>query len=62
VDLSPQGLARLGFPDVDAATVQRLDCATPDHIALLMRIGRAASAQVRPEHFGTFLPAGPRRP
>jgi uncharacterized protein len=62
VDLTEQGLARLGFPDVDAATVQRLDCATPDHIALLMRIGRAASAQVRPEHFGTFLPAGPRRP
>ena len=57
VDLSRDGLARLGFPDIDPVIAQRLDLATPEHIAQLTRIGRAASVQVCPEHFGTFLPA-----
>jgi hypothetical protein len=34
-----------------------MDKATPDHIELLMRIGKAAGRQVKPEHFGPFLPA-----
>jgi hypothetical protein len=29
--------------------------ATPEHIELLLRIGRAAAAQVQPERFGSFL-------
>ena len=61
VDLTEPGLTRLGFRDVKAAAVQRLDCATPEHIALLMRIGRAASRQVQQEHFGSFLPADARQ-
>ncbi len=61
VDLTEQGLARLDVSHVSAAAAQRLDCATPEHIALLMRIGRAASRQVRPEHFGGFLPADVRQ-
>jgi hypothetical protein len=59
VDVSPSGLQGLGFREgeVNSGQVQRMDKATPDHIELLMRIGKAAGRQVKPEHFGPFLPA-----
>jgi hypothetical protein len=59
IDVSAAGLADLGFSAADAtpAQVQRMDCATPEHIELLVRIGKAAGRQVKPEHFGPFLPA-----
>src|SRR5262249_21732282 len=59
IDLSSKGLADLGF-GADEATpsqVQRMDNATPEHIDLLVRVGKAAGKQVKPEHFGRFLPA-----
>ena len=52
-DLSRQGLNALGFPDIDADNIQKMDC--PDNIPMLLRIGQAASSQVSPEHFGSFL-------
>ena len=59
IDLSAAGLASLGFSGADAtpSQVQRMDCATPEHIDLLVRIGKAAGRQVKPEHFGPFLAA-----
>jgi hypothetical protein len=59
IDLSAKGLADLGFSASDAtpAQVQRMDNATPEHIDLLVRVGKAAGRQVKPEHFGPFLPA-----
>jgi uncharacterized protein len=57
VDLSDDGLARLGFGEVDPATARKMDKADQDHIDLLLRIGARAAAQVRPEHFGDFLAA-----
>jgi hypothetical protein len=52
-DLSRQGLDALGFQDVNAENIQKMDC--PDNISTLLRIGQAASYQVSPEHFGSFL-------
>jgi uncharacterized protein len=52
-DLSGDGLRKLGFPNADAASVQKMDAV--ENIALLLEIGQASAAGVRPEHFGSFL-------
>jgi hypothetical protein len=52
-DLSRAGLDALGFSDVDPDNIQKMDCA--DNIPMLLRIGQAASGEVLPEHFGSFL-------
>lgn len=57
IDLSPQGLAALGFgaADADPAKVAKMDLATPENIELLVRIGQAAGRQVKLAHFGPFV-------
>jgi uncharacterized protein len=55
VDLSDEGLARLGVDDVEPAAARKMDKADPEHIEMLLRIGTRAAAQVRAEHFGPFL-------
>ncbi len=52
-DLSGDGLRKLGFPNADAASVQKMDAV--ENIALLLEIGQASAAGVLPEHFGSFL-------
>ncbi len=52
-DLSSDGLKKLGFPHADASSVQKMDAVA--NIPLLLEIGRAAAANVHPEHFGSFL-------
>ena len=54
VELSADGLRTLGFPDVEPKSVQKMDAATPEHIALLLKVGRAAARQVDKAHFGRF--------
>jgi patatin-like phospholipase len=53
-NLSRAGLDEMGFKDVDPDNIQKMDC--PDNIPTLLEIGRAAAAEVLPEHFGPFLP------
>ena len=55
VDLSRTGLTRLGFPDVEPRTVQKMDKADAAHIELLLKIGEKAAAQVDVRHFGSFV-------
>lgn len=55
VDLSDAGLADLQCGDLSGAQVRKLDNATPENIEDLIRVGRAASAQVKVEHLGPFL-------
>jgi uncharacterized protein len=55
VDLSTPALARLGFGDVDPATVRKMDKADPSHIELLLKVGTSAASQVDARHFGTFV-------
>jgi hypothetical protein len=57
VELSGEGLRALGFPEVEPKTVQKMDAATPEHIELLLKIGRAAATQVDGAHFGRFAAA-----
>jgi hypothetical protein len=52
-DLSRQGLDRLGFTNLDPASIQKMDAV--ENIESLLQIGRAAGADVRPDHFGPFL-------
>jgi predicted acylesterase/phospholipase RssA len=54
VDLADSGLAALGCSDLHGAQVRAMDNATPENIEALIRIGRAASQQVRLEHLGPF--------
>lgn len=54
-DLTDKGLIDLGLSELQSAEVSKMDNATPENIESLIRIGEAAAAQVRPEHFGTFL-------
>jgi hypothetical protein len=54
VDLTREGLERLGFGDVEPRQVQKMDNATPENIERLLAIGTAAGAAVRAEHFGLF--------
>jgi len=52
-DLSEAGLADLGFPSVDAASIQKMDAV--GNIPILTEIGRAAAQHVSADHFGPFL-------
>lgn len=52
-DLSSQGLARLGFPKVNSASIQKMDAV--ENMETLLAIGKAAGASVDPLHFGPFL-------
>ncbi|MBZ5687487.1 MAG: patatin-like phospholipase family protein [Acidobacteriia bacterium] len=52
-DLSATGLAGLGFPNVDAASIQKMDAV--GNIPILTEIGRAAAQHVAADHFGPFL-------
>jgi uncharacterized protein len=52
-DLSATGLAGLGFPTVDAGSIQKMDAV--ENIPILTEIGRAAARSVTADHFGSFL-------
>jgi uncharacterized protein len=52
-DLSSTGLRALGFPAVDAISIQKMDAV--ENIPVLTEIGRAAGAVVDKKHFGSFL-------
>jgi hypothetical protein len=52
-DLSRQGLDSLGFPQVDPASIQKMDAV--ENMESLLAIGRAAGESVQPAHFGPFL-------
>lgn len=52
-DLSRQGLDKLGFETVDAASIQKMDAV--ENIEVLLNIGRAAGKSVNRAHFGPFL-------
>ena len=57
VDLSDDGLARLGIRDVKAEDARKMDKADAEQIAALLRIGSAAAGQVDVKaHFGAFVP------
>ena len=53
-DLTDSGLAALGCGELRTAQVRAMDNATEENIEALMRIGRAASRQVKLEHLGPF--------
>jgi hypothetical protein len=52
-DLSRDGLAALGLPEIDPALVQKLD--SVDCIDDLGRVGRRLAEEVSVEHFGPFV-------
>ncbi len=52
-DLSRGGLDRLGFKEIDAASIQKMDAV--ENIEALLSIGRAAGNSVNRSHFGPFL-------
>jgi uncharacterized protein len=52
-DLSRQGLNKMGFPNVNPASIQKMDAV--ENIDSLLEIGRAAGASVSRAHFGPFL-------
>jgi uncharacterized protein len=52
-DLSEAGLRELGLPTIVPGQIQRMDAV--ENIPDLLKVGRAASAQVDPSHFGSFL-------
>jgi hypothetical protein len=52
-DLSSAGLGNLGFSNLDAAKIQKMDAV--ENIPTLTEIGRAAGQQVEAAHFGSFL-------
>jgi hypothetical protein len=52
-DLSLQGLNNLGFPNIDAASIQKMDAV--ENMEPLLDIGRAAGEGVKQTHFGPFL-------
>jgi hypothetical protein len=54
-DLSAAALKEIGCGDIDAVAVRELDAV--DRLDDLERIGKAVAAQVKREHFGTFLGA-----
>jgi len=53
-ELSEEGLARLGLPNIHPRDVQRMD--SIEHISELQQVGRAVAANVKPEHFSGFHP------
>jgi hypothetical protein len=52
-DLSATGLKNLGLPQVNAASIQKMDAV--ENISALLQVGRAAAARVEAGHFGSFL-------
>jgi len=52
-DLSPAGLATIGFENVDSAKIQKLDGV--ENMDTLLKIGDAVSTRVDAAHFGPFL-------
>jgi hypothetical protein len=52
-DISPTGLTELGFPHVDASSIQKIDAVS--NIPVLTDIGRAAAQHASADHFGGFL-------
>jgi hypothetical protein len=52
-DLSEAGLRELGLPTIVPGQIQRMDAV--ENIPDLLKVGRAASVQVDPSHFGPFL-------
>lgn len=52
-DLSNSGLATLGFSNVDAHSIQKMDAV--ENIPVLLQIGRAAAQHVKTDHYGHFL-------
>lgn len=52
-DLSREGLNRLGFPQLDAESMRKMDAV--ENIEPLLKIGQAAGAHVQAEHFGRLL-------
>jgi len=53
VDLSAKGLANLGFPKVNPASIQKMDAV--ENIPALTEIGISAGQQVDAAHFGPFI-------
>ncbi len=51
-DLSPEGLVRLGLPDIDPRAVQDLD--SLEHLEELQRVGRTAARAVTPSPLQAF--------
>lgn len=57
VDLSDEGLVRLGITGVSSEEARKMDKADAGHIDLLLKIGSKAAGQVNvKEHFGGFAP------
>jgi hypothetical protein len=52
-DLSGQGLSRMGFSNLDPASMQKMDAV--ENIEPLLAIGRAAGENVQRGHFGAFI-------
>jgi patatin-like phospholipase len=52
-DLSDAGLKDLGFVNVNAASIQKMDAV--ENIPILLDIGRAAVKRAEADHFGCFL-------
>jgi hypothetical protein len=52
-ELTPEGLADLGLPDVDPKNVSKLD--SVEFIDDLRRVGRAIAGKVSLDHFGSFV-------
>ena len=53
-DLSAEGLARLGLPAIDPATVQQMDSVR--YLPQLRQVGQALAKEVDLAHFAAFLP------
>lgn len=52
-DLSETGLRNLGFPELVPSNIQKMDAV--ENMPTLLKIGEAAGAAVKTEHFGPFL-------
>ena len=58
VDLSDEGLARLGITGVRSEDARKMDKADAEQIDVLLRIGSKAAGQVNiKKHFGAFAPS-----
>ena len=58
VDLSDEGLARLGITGVRSEDARKMDKADAEQIDVLLRIGSQAAGQVNvKKHFGAFAPS-----
>ena len=57
-NISPEGLAELGLPQVRSEHVQEMD--SPDHLAELAAVGKAYASRLDLAQFGAF-PIGPAR-